>query len=160
MQHEDTDGEDDEAQSHYARYVFHHREPDPPDHDPHPERGHGDPQSGSDVTGQLQGQRDATDLGGHGHEIDEERCAEIGGSRSGSEPFANDLEGRASTYGGDPTGHLREEANTQHTHGNDPYQRQAEARADDGIGHQVADVEETTDGGENPEGDREDLHQR
>ena len=157
MQQEHADREDDQAQPEQAGDVLHHREPDPPDHDPHTEGRDGDPQLRSDVAGQLQRQGDAADLGGDGHQVDEEGRAEVGRCGPRAEAFPDDLEGGPPADRRDPAGHLRVEADPEHADRHHPGQRQTEPGADDGVGDQIADVEEAADGGEDAERDREDL---
>ena len=58
-------------------------------------------------------------------------------------------------------GHVREQADAEDADRHDPDQRQTETGADDGVGDEIADVEESSYGGEDAERHREDLrHQR
>jgi hypothetical protein len=54
-------------------------------------------------------------------------------------------------------GHLGEHADTDHPEHRRPGERQPEARANLGVGDQVADVDEATDRRQDPQRDREEL---
>ena len=161
VQREHTDGEDDQAQPEQAGDVLHDREFHPPDHHPHRERRDGYPHHSSDVGRQLQCQCDTADLGGQRHQVDEERCRQVRRGGAWAESFPDDLERGPTADGGHSAGHVGVEADAEHADRHDPRQRETEPRADDRVGDQITDIEETADGGEDPERDREYLaHQR
>ena len=110
----DGDGEDDQAQADNAGHVLHDREPNPPDHDPHPERGNRHPQPGANVARQLKRQRHPADLGRHRHQVDEERGAQVGCRRTWTQAFADDFEGGPAADCGNPACHVREQVDAQH----------------------------------------------
>ena len=106
LQQEQGDDEDDEREPEEARDVLHGAELRAPDHDPDGEQRDGDPQSRPDPGSELQGERDAADLGREGEQVDEEGGAEVREPDPGPEPLADDLEGRAAADRGHPPGHV------------------------------------------------------
>ena len=159
LQQEQGDHEDDEGEPEQARDVLHRAELRAPDHDPDREQRDGDPQPGPDAGGELQGERDAADLGREREQVDEERRAEVREPDARAESLADDLEGRATADRRDPSRHVGIDADAGDADDDDPREPQSEPRADDGVRDEIADVDETADGGQDAEGDREDaLH--
>ena len=157
MQCKNTHREHNQHQAKHSGDILHDRELHPPDHYPHRERRDRYPHHRTDVGGQLKRQRHTADLGGQRHQVDEERRGQVGGRGPRSEPFADDLEGSPAADGRHPSCHVRVQADTDHADDDHPDECQTEARPDHGIGHQVSDVDESADGGEDSECDREDL---
>src|SRR5205814_6091740 len=69
------------------------------------------------------------------------------------------VEHRALGYRGDPPAHLRVHDDPDDPDHDDPQQLEPERRPGLGVEHQIPDVDEATDGGQDAEGDREDLPQ-
>src|SRR5262245_47093847 len=97
------------------------------------------------------------DFGGERHQVDEERRGQVRGRGPGSESLADDLEGSPPAHRRHPTCHVRVQTGADHADDDHPHERQTEARTDDGIGHQVSDVDESADGGENSQRYRENF---
>jgi hypothetical protein len=73
---------------------------------------------------------------------------------------ADGLESGPAADGRDSSRHAREQADAEHADRYDPDQAEAEARPDNGVGDQIADVEEAADRGQDAQRDCEGvLHQ-
>src|SRR5207237_5772283 len=83
------------------------------------------------------------------------------GRAAGPMPVPDDLKGRAAADGRHPSRHVCVQADADHAHHDHPCQCQPEPGTDYGVGDQIADVEETPNGGEYSEGYGKDpAHQR
>jgi len=159
MQQKHRDREHDQGQTEEARDVLHDRELHPPDDEPNGEGRHGHPECRFDARRELQRQGYTADLRRQRQEVDQERGAEIGQGHASAEAFSDDLEGRPPTGGGDPSGHLGEDADPDDPDDDDPHQGQTESGAHDAVDDQIPDVEKPPDRGEHTEGDGENpLH--
>ena len=106
---------------------------------------------------ELERDRDTADLAGERHQVDDlgrdertERCLE-------ADPLAHRVEDGLARHGGDAPAHLRVDDDPDDADRDHPHQLVAERRARGRVEHQVADVDEPADRGQDPEREPEHL---
>ena len=131
---------------------------DADDDEQHP-HGHEHEQAERRVEQELQHDRDAAELRSDRQQVDELAGDEGDKARAEAQPLANDVEHGAAGHRGDAPARLGIDHDPDHPDDDGPQQAVAEDRPGLDVEHQVADVDETADRGDDPERDLEDdLH--
>ena len=102
------------------------------------------------VQQQLEDDRDAADLRRQRQQIDRQRRDKRDHPGAQPKPHPHDIKHRAPGHGRDAAGHLGEHHDPDDAKRHDPQQLKSERRAGLHVEHQLADIDEPADRGNNP----------